>query len=144
MNDTFKESLSALLDDEASELEVQRIVVASDQPEVRQQWAAMNQGQQWRRDGQLPFAELDISARVMAELADDAAPSGGFGGWKQAVSGLAVAASVAAVVVFGSAGSDFFGGASEPALASASSVNSGRVYPAQGGQAALGGVPGGA
>jgi sigma-E factor negative regulatory protein RseA len=73
----------------------------------------------------------------MAEIADDELVNSGGTGWKQAVSGLAIAASVAAVVVIGSMGGNMFGGS--PQMVAENNGVSGRVYPAQA-SAAVGGV----
>ncbi|AKH69503.1 negative regulator of sigma E activity [Spongiibacter sp. IMCC21906] len=139
MNDTLKESLSALLDGEANDLELRR-VLGSEDKELREHWAELNRAQQLRQDGVLPFANLDISQRVMAEIADETLVTKNTNGWRQALSGVAVAASVAAVVVFGAMGTDMLGGSSDTVVASAS-PNTGRVYPAQAAQSNVGGVP---
>jgi len=128
MNDTVRESLSALMDGEASELELRRILKDEDAA-LRSEWASLNRNQQLMHDGGLPFAELDISSRVMAAI--DEQPVKNSGNWRQALAGVAVAASVAAVVVF--TGSDRMMGASPTVVAQQETVSntSGRVYPAQ-------------
>lgn len=128
MKDTVRESLSALMDGEVSELELRRIL-KSDDAALRSEWASLNRNQQLMHDGGLPFAKLDISSRVMAAIDDE--PVRRSGNWRQALAGMAVAASVAAVVVF--AGSDRMLNGSPMALAKqdAASGVSGRVYPAQ-------------
>ncbi|GAB3374718.1 sigma-E factor negative regulatory protein [Spongiibacter taiwanensis] len=139
MNDTLKESLSALLDDEANDLELRRILAADDEA-VREHWAELNRAQTVRHGGSVPFADLDISKRVMAEIADEPVARQGMSGWRQALSGVAVAASVAAVVVFGAMGTDMVG-SGDTAVASAASPSAGRVFPAQAVQGGNGGVP---
>ena len=128
MKDTIRESLSALMDGEASELELRRIL-KSDDAALRSEWASLNRSQQLMHDGGLPFADLDISSRVMASIDDEPLKSGG--SWRQALAGVAVAASVAAVVVF--TGSDRMMGSSPTLLAKQEAIGntSGRVYPAQ-------------
>lgn len=135
MNDTVRESLSALMDGEATELELRRIL-ASDDPAIRQQWSEMHRNQALLQEQGIAYPELDVSASVMAAIEEDKAPSSG--GLKQTLSGLAVAASVAAVVVVGSMGTSLFDGQSSAVVAE--NVSSGRVYPAQAAPAS-GGVP---
>ncbi|MBD2858574.1 sigma-E factor negative regulatory protein [Spongiibacter sp. KMU-158] len=120
MSDLLKESLSALMDGEASELELRRLL-KSDDPALREQWAVMHRHRDSLHEP-VAFANLDISSRVMAELDSVKQESSGQT-WRQALSGLAVAASVAAVVVFGGNLSQLGGG--NPTVA-----DSGRVYPA--------------
>lgn len=136
MNDTVRESLSALMDGEASELELRRILSA-DEKAIRTEWADLHRSQELLKNESNPFIGWDISSRVMAEIADDELVNSGGTGWKQAVSGLAIAASVAAVVVIGSMGGNMFGGS--PQMVAENSGVSGRVYPAQA-SAAVGGV----
>ena len=138
MKDTDREALSALMDGEAGELELRRILNSEDES-LRAEWSALHRGQQLRKDGVLPFADMDISARVMAAIDEEPVARGN--SWRQTLAGLAVAAGVAAVVVF--AGSGQFPGSagSELSTTVAASPNSGRVYPAQMGASANGGVP---
>ena len=128
MKDTIRESLSALMDGEASELELRRIL-KSDDAALRSEWAALNRNQQLMHDGGLPHADLDISSRVMAAIDEEPLRSSG-SNWRQALAGVAVAASVAAVVVF--TGSDRMMSGAPTTLANQDAVSSsGRVYPAQ-------------
>lgn len=137
MSDTVRESLSALMDGEANEFELRRILNA-DQQAIRSEWADLHRAQQLLKNESSPFLNWDISSQVMAEIADDELVSSAGSGWKQAVSGLAIAASVAAVVVIGSLGSNMFDSSSQM-MADNNGV-SGRVYPAQASSAAVGGV----
>lgn len=140
MKDTLKESLSALLDGETNDLELRRILASEDQ-QLRDHWAALNCAQQLRQGGTLPFANLDISQRVMTEIAGESlATTKDTNVWWQALSGVAVAASVAAVVVFGTMGTDMLGTSSDMTVATAN-PGAGRVYPAQAAQNGVGGVP---
>lgn len=136
MNDTVRESLSALMDGEATDLELRRIL-ASDDPAIRQQWSALHHNQALIQEQGIAYPQLDVSASVMAAIEDEALPSSGHG-FKQTLAGLAVAASVAAVVVVGSMGSSLLG--DKPAAVVADNASSGRVYPAQAAPAS-GGVP---
>lgn len=135
MSDIVRESLSALMDGETNELELRRILNA-DQETVRREWADLHRGQDLLKGNDQRFAGMDISARVMAEIANDQRASNTTS-WKQVISGLAIAASVATVVVVGSMGGTMFGG-STPKLADNNGM-SGRVYPAQA-SSAVGGV----
>ena len=135
MSDIVRESLSALMDGETNELELRR-VLGADQDTVRREWADLHRNQDLLKGNDQRFAGWDISSRVMAEIANDQAASATTS-WKQVISGLAIAASVATGVVVGSMGSNMFGG-SMPKLADNNGM-SGRVYPAQA-SPAVGGV----
>lgn len=138
MKDGIRESLSAMMDGEASELELRR-VLRSEDAALRAEWASLHRNQQVMHDGELPFAGFDISSRVMAAIDDEPSAVKRGSSWRQALTGMAVAASVAAVVVF--AGSErMLGGGTSMLAASETSVSSGRVYPAQM-SPANGGVP---
>ncbi|MGJ8687446.1 MAG: hypothetical protein ACSHWQ_08195, partial [Spongiibacteraceae bacterium] len=71
----------------------------------------------------------DISARVAAEIADDVASPSSSDSWRQAFTGIAVAASVAFVVVLGALGTNKL--TAPGALVADNSAVSGRVYPTQ-------------
>ncbi len=132
MNDSLRESLSALMDGEASELELRRILAEKD-PSLREQWAAMHRQRESMHDT-LSHANIDISQGVMAAL--DNIEQESAGSWRQALSGLAVAASVAALVVLGGNLSQLGGADSRDAVI----ADSGRVYPVALGSAS-GSVP---
>ncbi len=135
MSDIVRESLSALMDGETNELELRRIL-STDPDKIRTEWAELHRSQDLLKGNDQRFAGWDISSRVMAEIADDQ-PAANTASWKQVFSGLAIAASVATVVVVGAMGSNMFSGAT-PKLADNNGL-SGRVYPAQA-SAAVGGV----
>ncbi len=134
MNDSVRESLSALMDGEASELELRRLLANADAAQ-REQWASMHRMRAVIREEGLPFADLDISSRVQLAL-DGEQQEVHRGGFRQTLAGLAVAAGVAAVVVFGANLGNVVGGDSGSYLA-----DSGRVYPAQMSTATRGGIP---
>jgi len=100
--ETLQESLSAVMDNQADELELRRVLAASDEPELRATWsryqiarAAMHK--------ELLEPRLDIAAAVSAALADDVAPVAAEvrrGPWRT-VGRLAVAASVTVAVLAG-------------------------------------------
>ena len=103
MSESIRESLSALLDDEANELEIERVLtrMAGD-PELRQAWVRYNVVRTVAA-GQTPtHLELDISSGVRAALDGE---NRGTAALKQRfmrpLASMAVAASVAATVVFG-------------------------------------------
>lgn len=103
MSERMRESLSALLDDEADELEVRRLLSALDkQPELRRTWHRYSIARQ-AMAGQA-FLAVDISSQVREEIEHGRAlPAAG--GLRQRllrpVASFAVAASVAATVVIG-------------------------------------------
>lgn len=103
MTEQLRESLSALMDDEANELEVQRLLGKLGEDEsLRQSWVRYNLARSVISGQPLGCLDLDISQRVSAAIAADGQPSAGL--WQRLsrpVASLAVAASVAAVVVFG-------------------------------------------
>jgi sigma-E factor negative regulatory protein RseA len=99
----MRESLSALLDDEANELELERVLahIARD-PELRQAWVRYNLVRTVA-SGQLPsHLELDVSARVREAVGGRAdAPVSLRQRILRPLASMAVAASVAATVVLG-------------------------------------------
>jgi sigma-E factor negative regulatory protein RseA len=105
MSERMRESLSALLDDEANELEFERILAnISDDSELRQTWVRYNMVRGVSSGHALGHSGLDISGQVRAAITEQQAP--GFGGALRQrvlrpVASLAVAASVAATVVIG-------------------------------------------
>lgn len=103
MSKDIRESLSALMDGEASELELRRLL-RDDSDELDDLWARLHQ-QRAVLLGEPVFAGMDISASVRAALGDEAPHRARHLDWRKPLSGLAVAASVAAVVVFGLGGS---------------------------------------
>ena len=127
MSEKMRESLSALLDDEANEMELQRVLkqVEGDE-ELRLTWARYNMARDALSGHQLSSLNADISARVRDSIAAQ-----GAGGLRQRllrpVASLAVAASVAATVVIGGQqlaqiGSDPYGQGAQTVAASASPV----------------------
>lgn len=100
---SLEQTLSALMDGEASELELRRILHNLDDPAVRQRWQQLNQLRFAMH--QEPFAAVDVSAGVMAALDEEqpvAVPKegkegAGWSGWQR----LAVAASVTLAVLGG-------------------------------------------
>lgn len=132
-----RESVSVLFDGEASELELRRLLGSEPAGLVREAWGDY----QLQRDAlqsavDMRFAGLDISARVRAAIAEDAAPAAAAVGgsrWWRPLASMAVAASVATVVVLGARnfgpGSGFEAGREGSMVAQA---NVSRVYPSLG------------
>lgn len=109
MTERLHESLSALMDDEADELEVRRILAHTNCEEIDAIWSRYHLAQSSHQVEE-PVLHLDISERVSAAIAEEsiqqASPaveshSSKTLNWLKPVSGFAVAASVAAAVVVG-------------------------------------------
>jgi sigma-E factor negative regulatory protein RseA len=110
MNDRMRESLSALMDNEANELELERVLaqVAGDAG-LRQTWVRFNLTRHAVHGHSVAYVDLDISARVQSALAVSQTDVRGLGAalavFKQRMVrplvSFAVAASVAATVVIG-------------------------------------------
>jgi sigma-E factor negative regulatory protein RseA len=108
MNERMGESLSALMDDEANELELERVLAqVSQDPDLRRSWMRYNVAQQAVQGSQIACLDWDISERVKSSLevlgATD--PESADISFKQRMLrplvSFAVAASVAATVVIG-------------------------------------------
>lgn len=105
MNDQLRESMSALMDGEADALEVRRIVASSD-AELRSTWRRYHLMRDAMHQQELSFQGLDVTAAVSEAIAGDRElyssrrVSAGSRWWRPAA-GMAVAASVALVMVFG-------------------------------------------
>jgi sigma-E factor negative regulatory protein RseA len=90
-----RESLSALLDDEANDMDIARVLKAVDDPELRADWVRQQQIRSVLR-GDAPVAtNVDVSAGVRAAL-EERAPRR-----RNPLVSVAVAASVTMAVVFG-------------------------------------------
>lgn len=107
MSERLRESVSALMDGEAGELELRRLLTESDEVSVRASWQSYHRQQVALKDESAEFLHWDISERVSSAIDDDGRSgvvSTGKRRWLQPVAGFAVAASVAAAVVMTSAG----------------------------------------
>lgn len=125
MSNDLRESLSALMDGEASELELRRLMRDSDDGDAAY-WGRLHR-QRSALLGEPTFSGMDISARVSSAIASEAPLAlASTRDWRKPLGGFAVAASVAALVVFG------LGGGSPtqvtPQVAEAPVVQNGRVY----------------
>lgn len=106
MNEQMREAISALMDGEAQDLEVRRIVASVDDDNVRATWSSYHRTRSVMQSETIEFPQLDISSRVSAAIAAEmplakAAQSERGGGVWRSFGKLAVAASVAVVVVVG-------------------------------------------
>ena len=109
MSEKMHESLSALLDDEANELELERLLAHIDDDQaLRQAWTRYNAARDAVAGHQLAHLDLDISRQVRSALAGQRgsargaqAPTNFKQRFLRPVASLAVAASVAATVVIG-------------------------------------------
>ncbi len=107
MTDRLRESVSALIDGETDDLEWRRLLASDDFPQVRTTWSEFQRARGGLTGVDAVIAKLDISARVQAALVDEIpdAPASSvvldrWRWWRPAAS-VAVAASMAAVVVMG-------------------------------------------
>lgn len=79
MDDRLKESISALLDDEADELELRRVLAHGRDDEVNEQWRRYHQIHQMM-DGkeENAFQGVDVSASVMAAIRGEVQPDSSY------------------------------------------------------------------
>jgi sigma-E factor negative regulatory protein RseA len=112
MSDRLRESVSALMDGEADELELRRLLSSESFPIARETWVDLQRVRGGFNGIESALAGLDISARVQSALSDQGAgtqlpaSSVQMGSWRwwKPVASVAVAASMAAVVVVGMRG----------------------------------------
>lgn len=98
----LRESISALVDGEADELELRRVLASTDTQDVRDTWRDYHLQRDMLAGVDMQFAHIDISQRLQAALADETLPVVAAGGrWWRPLASVAVAASVATVVVIG-------------------------------------------
>ncbi|KAF0863407.1 sigma-E factor negative regulatory protein [Pseudomonas sp. LD120] len=98
--EALQESLSAVMDNEADELELRRVLNAVDEVETRETWARY-QIARAAMHKELLLPRLDIAAAVSAALADEAVPAKVARGPWRSLGRLAVAASVTVAVLAG-------------------------------------------
>jgi sigma-E factor negative regulatory protein RseA len=102
MSERLRESVSALMDGEAGELELRRLLTDSDELSVRSSWQSYHRLQVVLKEEPADFLGWDISERVSSAIEGNSQPAGISSRrpkWLQPVAGFAVAASVAAAVV---------------------------------------------
>jgi sigma-E factor negative regulatory protein RseA len=103
MSELMRESLSALMDDEANELELERVLakIATD-PELRQAWVRYNLVRSVANGQVAAHLDGDVSQRVRAAIGGQASGAVGLRQrFLRPLASVAVAASVAATVVLG-------------------------------------------
>jgi sigma-E factor negative regulatory protein RseA len=120
MNDRLRESVSALVDGEAGELELRRLLASDRFDEVRSLWRSYHRLGDHSPGLDARFASIDISGRVMAAI--DEVSQERPARWWRPVASVAVAASVAAVVAVGVRSFDGAGSAASPQIASSSAI----------------------
>ncbi|MBV4530325.1 anti-sigma factor [Pseudomonas sp. SWRI107] len=98
--EALQESLSAVMDNQADELELRRVLSAADDSETRATWARY-QVARAAMHKELLLPKLDIAAAVSAALADEAVPTKVKRGPWRSLGRLAVAASVTVAVLAG-------------------------------------------
>ena len=107
MSERLRESLSAVMDGEANELELERVLSRIEGDEqLRQTWVRYNAVQSVNEGAHIAHLSMDVSHRVRAALAqDDSTDRAKINGLAQRffkpLASFAVAASVAATVVIG-------------------------------------------
>ncbi|MFG0379776.1 sigma-E factor negative regulatory protein [Pseudomonas sp. zbq_18] len=97
--EALQESLSAVMDNEADELELRRVLAASDDAELRATWSRYQMARAVMHK-ELLEPRLDIAAAVSAALADEAPPVRAARPWRT-LGRVAVAASVTLAVLAG-------------------------------------------
>lgn len=106
MSERIRESVSALIDNEANELELERVLSQSGQSELRATWTRYQVVRSAMRGEAVNAHQgMDISARVQAALLDETPADAAPPRWRtslQPVASFAVAASVFAAVLVGS------------------------------------------
>ena len=103
MNERMRESLSALLDDEANELELERVLShIADDDDLRQTWVRYNAAPATVSGHQLTRSARSSRATIGMAITDHNVPGDGLKQrFLRPLTSLAVAASVAATVVIG-------------------------------------------
>ncbi|WP_101759301.1 sigma-E factor negative regulatory protein [Oceanicoccus sp. KOV_DT_Chl] len=106
MSEQLQESISALVDGEAQELELRRVLSVDGEEKVslQQRWSRYHLARDVMHgeDVHGQFRHMDISKQVSMAISEQPAHSSTASkAWWQPVAGFAVAASVAAAVVIG-------------------------------------------
>ncbi|TBW57856.1 anti-sigma factor [Marinobacter halodurans] len=71
MDDRLRETLSAMMDDQADELAVRRLLSRAGEPEVREQWQRWQQLRNLMHDERRDLATVDVSNAVRAAIDAD-------------------------------------------------------------------------
>ncbi len=102
MTEKLRESLSAIMDNEADELELQRVLKQiGDDAELRQTWVRYNAASAVVSGQGIGSLHMDVSARVASAIREEAARPSLRERLARPIASFAVAASVAATVVIG-------------------------------------------
>lgn len=129
MSERLRESVSALVDGEVEEFELRKLLASDDFGSVRTAWQEYQVLGGCLTGVDQRMAGLDISSRVMAALETEPAlqSTPRHSRWWRPVASVAVAASMAAVVVVGVRG--FSGDQTAPVEVEPLAASSGKVYP---------------
>lgn len=100
----LRESISALIDGEADELELRRVLANADTQEVRESWRSYHLQRDMLSGSDMRFAHIDLSLSIQSALTGEALPAVAGSRWWRPLASMAVAASVAAVVVVSARG----------------------------------------
>jgi sigma-E factor negative regulatory protein RseA len=98
--EALQESLSAVMDNEADELELRRVLNAIDDADTRATWSRYQIARAVMHK-ELLLPQFDISAAVSAAIADEVSPTPAARGPWRSLGRLAVAASVTVAVLAG-------------------------------------------
>jgi len=138
MTERLHESLSALMDNEADELEIRRILADTNCEEIDAVWSRYHLAQSSHQIDE-PVLHLDISKRVSDAIAEESiqqslqsatSSSRNSVNWLKPISGFAIAASVAAAVVVGVRGYENASPGLLPQdIAQTQQIASSRAYP---------------
>ena len=100
MDDSLKETLSAMMDDQADELAVRRLLSNAEHHELRGQWRRWQQMHDLMRDDPILSAPVDVSAGVRASLSGESAarpvrstgnqPTGSVSSWRWSAAAMVV------------------------------------------------------
>jgi sigma-E factor negative regulatory protein RseA len=102
MTEKLRESLSAIMDNEADELELQRVLKhIGEDAELRQTWIRYNAARAVVSGQDVCDLRMDVSSRVASAIAEEAARPSLRQRLARPLASFAVAASVAATVVIG-------------------------------------------
>ena len=131
LDEHLRESVSALMDGEAEELELRRLLSVQHSEAVNDSWRRYHFVRDALRGDRVAinFQGLDISQQISSLIDEEPALGAGERVWLKPLAGFAVAASVAAGVIFGVQGvNQTFPGAESPAI-NTTALASSRVYP---------------
>jgi sigma-E factor negative regulatory protein RseA len=132
MSEKMRESLSALMDDEANELEMERVLARiGEDEELRRSWVRYHVARDAAVGSVAPsFSQMDISRRVQAAVTQQGGARRSAPAFRQGLArplgSFAIAASVAAAVVLG--GQQFAALTQDNSPAVADNVAPGRVF----------------